>query len=162
MKTKRCPGCLEVTPDFQACPSRPDGLDVYCRTCRRRQARERYARYTADPERLEQRRKIRRRKSKRLTRDRGVPGTKNWARKQVLNAVYRGKLVKPDACEMCGTATSKAQLHGHHADYARPLDVEWLCRSCHRAVHDPVSRSGSHEGGRDTRLPDQKLPAEGS
>ena len=27
-------------------------------------------------------------------------------------------------------------LHGHHADYAKPLDALWVCPGCHAAV-DP-------------------------
>jgi hypothetical protein len=26
-------------------------------------------------------------------------------------------------------------LHAHHDDYSRPLDVVWLCPSCHRQHH---------------------------
>jgi endogenous inhibitor of DNA gyrase (YacG/DUF329 family) len=51
----------------------------------------------------------------------------------VGTAVRRGKLARPDACERCGT--TDLVLHGHHRDYSQPLDVEWLCPTCHRAVH---------------------------
>ena len=32
---------------------------------------------------------------------------------------------------MCGAANAQ----GHHEDYAKPLDVTWLCARCHSAVH---------------------------
>lgn len=34
-------------------------------------------------------------------------------------------------CEVCGARNVVA----HHDDYARPLDVRWLCRSHHRLHH---------------------------
>ncbi len=34
-------------------------------------------------------------------------------------------------CEVCGSRPSVA----HHDDYAKPLDVRWLCRSCHGRWH---------------------------
>lgn len=41
-----------------------------------------------------------------------------------------------EACEGCGEAVDDpAELHGHHHDYSMPLDVEWLCRGCHSAIH---------------------------
>lgn len=53
------------------------------------------------------------------------------ARKMVYRAIKAGELVR-GSCADCG-ATEKT--HAHHEDYARPLDVIWLCRSCHRARH---------------------------
>ena len=44
--------------------------------------------------------------------------------------------VKSDACEGCGKWCEDARkLHGHHSDYSKPLEVEWLCASCHGKKH---------------------------
>jgi len=47
-------------------------------------------------------------------------------------AIRRGYLIRPDNCSQCGL---KCTPDGHHADYHRPLDVVWLCRSCHKKLH---------------------------
>ena len=61
------------------------------------------------------------------------------ARTAVRYAVKRGEIVKPAACERCCDAGS---LEGHHHSYERAhwLDVEWLCRSCHRNEHHTDAR----------------------
>lgn len=46
--------------------------------------------------------------------------------------VRMGRVIRPRACERCGVT---CKPHGHHSDYSRPLDVEWLCKSCHDAEH---------------------------
>jgi ribosomal protein S27AE len=46
--------------------------------------------------------------------------------------VAEGTLIRPDACLLCGNA---AVLHGHHDNYAIPLAVRWVCRSCHSYIH---------------------------
>lgn len=44
--------------------------------------------------------------------------------------VLKGNIKKPDTCEQCGLTGLK--IEGAHKDYTRPLDVRWLCCSCHR------------------------------
>lgn len=57
------------------------------------------------------------------------------ARQEVNNAVKRGDLLKPTTCEGCGESK---KLTGHHDDYSKPLDVRWLCYSCHGKEHRVV------------------------
>lgn len=63
------------------------------------------------------------------------PPEKARARKAVKDAVRRGQLIKPSACEVCGKLLPKHQLQGHHDDYTKPLSVIWLCASCHGVEH---------------------------
>lgn len=60
---------------------------------------------------------------------------KHLAHRKVEMHVLRGVLQKPDNCQSCGIATPKDQLHGHHHDYSKPLDVEWICWPCHVKEH---------------------------
>ncbi len=57
------------------------------------------------------------------------------AHKQVYAAVRAGRIPRPDRCEGCGL---EKRLHGHHEDYAKPLQVRWLCGSCHRLAHSAL------------------------
>ena len=50
------------------------------------------------------------------------------------NALRDGRITKR-ACEVCGSKVA----HGHHDDYAKPLDVRWLC-SKHHAEHHVLIR----------------------
>ncbi len=53
-----------------------------------------------------------------------------WAHVALKSAIRRG-LVEPQPCSVCGEPKAEA----HHADYTRPMLVEWLCRRCHKAEH---------------------------
>lgn len=59
-------------------------------------------------------------------------GTKQRAQDEVRAAIKRGDLQRPTCCADCGRTV---EVHGHHDDYAKPLDVRWLCRQCHAAEH---------------------------
>lgn len=53
------------------------------------------------------------------------------AHTMVGNAIKAGNLFK-EPCEECGSDDS---LHAHHDDYAKPLNVRWLCAAHHRQWH---------------------------
>lgn len=56
------------------------------------------------------------------------------ARDAVYRALKEGRLLKPDHCKEC---PETQRLEGHHESYAKEhwLDVEWLCKKCHRKRH---------------------------
>jgi ribosomal protein S27AE len=51
-------------------------------------------------------------------------------RQRTNKAIKEGGLVR-QPCEVCGAE----RVDAHHDDYARPLDIRWLCRSHHRQHH---------------------------
>ena len=52
-----------------------------------------------------------------------------WA---VKRAIKQGKLIRPGACETCGSSCTP---DAHHCDYSKPTDVMWLCKACHVEWH---------------------------
>lgn len=57
---------------------------------------------------------------------------KRSAHNAINNGVRTGAISKPDRCERCH---QQAPLHGHHPDYNKPKDVQWLCPKCHGLAH---------------------------
>ncbi len=55
---------------------------------------------------------------------------------QLNYAIKRGEITKPNNCEKCARET---HLSGHHEDYSKPLEVQWLCASCHKLKHSPIA-----------------------
>lgn len=50
------------------------------------------------------------------------------ARAKARYAITKGIIVKPKKCEVCEEVKP---LQGHHEDYNKPLEVIFLCYSCH-------------------------------
>jgi hypothetical protein len=46
--------------------------------------------------------------------------------------VKRGNIIKPSSCSICN---STHWIEAHHADYTKPLEVVWVCKKCHVAIH---------------------------
>lgn len=67
---------------------------------------------------------------------------KDFARGQVLRALESGALVRPSVCSKCEASTF---IEAHHPDYSKPLEIEWLCIPCHRAIHRKTHCKHGHE-----------------
>lgn len=50
----------------------------------------------------------------------------------VTQAVKWGFLKKPKHCESC---TRERKVISHHKDYSKPMEVTWLCYSCHAKLN---------------------------
>lgn len=131
---KLCPQCGEhkAASAFGPTKTNRDGLACYCRGCARQRGRERYAR-NAEVCRSNQR-LVRRmhpervRDAARMYKLRNPVATR--ATRKANYAISVGRLLR-EPCERCGATRSEA----HHDDYSKPLDVRWLCRSCHCLHH---------------------------
>lgn len=131
---KECFKCGEVKPltAFYKHKMMADGHLNKCKECTKHDTR------TNRAENIEYYREYDRKRGNRQTNDdirsyRSRNPIKWAAHILVNNKVKNGTLVKADSCEDCGT--TDLRLHGHHDDYAKPLEVRWLCPVCHKAWH---------------------------
>lgn len=62
---------------------------------------------------------------------------KQKARFIVYRAVRNGVIIRPSKCA-CGSAR---MVEAHHEDYSKPLQVNWLCRTCHSKLHCMIKLS---------------------
>lgn len=156
---KRCPRCEKIKAAtafyVRRSGSQAGQLSAYCKPCTLLvdyEARQR------DPERRrESLRRYAATHSETVTASR-----RRWAAEHpdahrvivrahaaVARAVRRGELIRPEKCEECGGPGRR--IEAAHHDYTKPLDVRWLCSSCHRrydkhpkrqtAVGSPVAQS---------------------
>lgn len=80
-----------------------------------------------------------------MTPKRAPQAIKDFCRHALNKALNEGRVTRPDACEKCGTppaGTGGAGLQAHHFDYDRPLEVIWLCKKCHMALHHAAKNQG--------------------
>ncbi len=66
------------------------------------------------------------------------------ARTRLWNEIKRGNIVKGE-CEVGEDCLG--QIEGHHDDYAKPLDVRWLCKRHHMQHHARQKKEGRHVYG---------------
>ncbi len=143
----KCKRCNEEKPETEFYKN-----DSTCKVCRRklvkanREAKKEYyqeydkKRYKNDPRVKERHMRYRETpQGKAAVRRARVKweetnAIKKAASTMVGNAVRDGRLTKPDSCEQCGCKPK--HLHGHHDDYAKPLEVRWLCPVCHKKWHN--------------------------
>ena len=57
----------------------------------------------------------------------------------VEKAIKKGALVNPGICSACRQPSTfkdgRSGIQAHHDDYNKPVDVRWLCQSCHHEWH---------------------------
>lgn len=75
-------------------------------------------------------------------------------RRKAYTAFESAKMFRqrPKHCERCGGAPGG--IEAHHDDYAKPLEVRWLCRSCHIRHHVALRKAAGtyiHNGGKASR-----------
>jgi len=127
---KRCSCCKEakLLSDFYKNAAQRDGHYSYCKSCWRVKVSQWHEDNPEAYERILAKRSRKPRASTSWGRRNPEKKRAQWA---VFYAVKTGRLIKPDECSRCGRT---GRIEGHHFDYSRPLDVEWLCTRCHGRV----------------------------
>lgn len=130
---KRCFKCGKEKPieDFYRHSQMDDGHLNKCKECTRKDVREnRKKKY--DYYRGYDRKRGHHQSYEYTEEYRHKNPLKAKAHNTLNTAVYRGKIIKPKFCEECG---SDFAIEAHHEDYSKPLDVVWLCSTCHAKRH---------------------------
>lgn len=134
-----------------------DGYLNFCKECVKARVRghraenvEQYREYDRQraflPERVAARRRAlqqrrmtpegREEDNKRSARWRDRNFVKRRAHILVGNALKYGHLKRPCACSRCAV---ECIPDAHHEDYYKPLDVTWLCETCHGLRHREIN-----------------------
>lgn len=139
MDFKKCFKCKVNKPIemFYKHPKMADGHVNKCKECNKKDVRKNrsakidyYREYDIARSKTDKRKALNLKSSKQW-KDRNQ--IKRAASIMVNNAVRDGRLKKINECSYCGK--TDCVIHGHHDDYTKPLDVRWLCASCHSEWH---------------------------
>ena len=150
---KRCCRCKieKDLNEFNKDKSRKDGLMYKCKLCEKeyrqlnREKKKQYYQmnkekkkqyYLMNKEKIDQCQKQYYQMNKEKKKQYKKRSPEKHKARGILNmAVRRGKVHKPLYCSSCD---SDKHLEAHHTDYSNPLEVLWLCRSCHRELHNKM------------------------
>jgi len=135
---KKCFKCGAEKPytEFYRHKQMADGHIGKCKDCTKIDVRKN----RADKVEYYRQYDVKRYQSDPFVRKRIIASSKRWreinpdkykAHNAVSNAIRDDRLRK-EPCEVCGAKN----VHGHHDDYSKPLEVRWLCPVHHRAHHD--------------------------
>ena len=147
---KKCKRCHQKKSldSFYKHKKMSDGYLNFCKECKKNEQSKRTKIYQKDPEWQKKERERCRDRNIRLnyaqkykpSDDKKREYVGRWQLKNpekrkahiaVGNAIRAGKLVRKP-CEKC---SSTKNIHAHHEDYSKPLDVRWLCAACHGKEH---------------------------
>ena len=142
-----CTKCNITRPmnEFHKDSSTPKGFCKQCKVCRNayRESHRENAINLSREYYLNNKDKVKSRVKRYNKTDKGIKSKakacKNWVDKNpkkskvrylVFKAVGDGVIEKVP-CEVCGDVN----VHAHHCDYDKPLDVMWLCDGHHKQWH---------------------------
>lgn len=145
MKTCFKCGITQPPESFYKHPRMADGRLNKCIACAKSDVSARIVIKTADPVWLDgERERCRIKQNRARVEGRAAPGTKEtqdrWlqrnrfkkrAQRKAFRAKKKGAIPNCGKCQQCG---AEGRLEMHHADYSRPLDVQFLCCKCHGAT----------------------------
>ena len=136
--SKHCTRCKIEKPlnDFHKLSASKDGLKYWCKTCIKTYAQtprgKKHQATRARKYHQSDKGRVRGREYKKLYQTREYVRFRNKARNDLHTAIRTGKITRPNSCSLCAV---ECMPEGHHTDYTKPLEVEWLCSTCHIKAH---------------------------
>ena len=129
---KKCFKCEKVKSlsEFYKHSGMKDGHLNKCKSCTKKDAIENRNNKIDYYREYDRKRGCRQNKEYHMAWRRKFPN-KNKAHVIVASAMKSCKLFK-EPCEECGTDEN---IHAHHDDYLKPLNVRWLCAAHHSQWH---------------------------
>lgn len=131
---KKCRLCGQTKQiiEYYEHPQMGDGHLNICKVCIKEGARKR----RLDPAHREKILAYDRARGSRQDREYLKQYRKKYPKKYkahcLINNAIRDKRLFKEPCEVCGT---KERINAHHDDYAKPLNIRWLCSAHHHQWH---------------------------
>lgn len=137
---------IKSLEDFYRRPSATDGRSSDCKLCNNARCKARREAKMKDPEWvIAERERCRVKAARRRSEGKTVPSEvfkplyqrrsrrnnpEKYRAWRIANAAKRrGVLKVPEGCEVCGCPIAKLDMH--HEDYTKPLEVVFMCPTCH-------------------------------
>ena len=134
--SKKCFKCNEVKllDEFYKHPNMVDGYLNKCKRCAKLDTSSYYKNNRKHYAKYEQKRfknPNRKTKIKKYQQDRRKNNPEKYKCGYLTSNAIRDKRIFKKPCQVCGNINVEA----HHKDYAKPFDIEWLCRKHHLQKH---------------------------
>lgn len=146
---KNCFKCLETKPlsEFYKHSEMADGHLNKCKECTKIDVKDRYERDYEKVQAYEKKRskqphrklavKIYQTKNREICNAAKGRYIERNPKKRAVHAIVgnalRARIIIKQPCVVCG---EKHNVHAHHCDYNKPLDVMWLCPQHHKDWHN--------------------------
>jgi hypothetical protein len=130
---KKCFKCNEEKPlsDFYKHSAMSDGHLGKCKICTKKDAYELRHNSNSREKILAYDRARGARQNSSYIKEYREKYPKKYKAHSIVNYAVKSKKLFREPCEICGNK----ETHGHHDDYAKPLNVRWLCSEHHRQWH---------------------------
>lgn len=127
---KKC-GKTKLLTCFYPCKILRDGRRNECRVCAALAQRISRAENPVREAEYRRRNYDSKRKTAQTKKHRAQFPEKTAAHNAVARGIMTGRIVV-QPCENCESTTN---VHGHHDDYSKRLDIRWLCHTHHMELH---------------------------
>ena len=137
-ETKLCSTCGEIKlcAEFHKHIRNTDGYQSECMDCRkainRKYRKENYPKISKAKKKNYD---INKDKIRKYAIEYAGRNRKETLARNLMNYAKKKKNIIQQPCERCGL---EKNICGHHEDYGKPLDVNWLCKSCHAIRHQEL------------------------